>query len=406
LAKALSQTILSVALLAGATATTVILYLNRPPSDLAEPAYVPVTIDTAIVVKENTRIPIEAQGTVSPLRATSVISEVRGRIVKVSPAFNVGGFVSRDDTLLAIDPRDYQTQLLRTQASVESAESNLAQEQGRTEVARREWDKLPPGSQRSEAAKSLYLRKPQLEQAQAQLLAAQADLKTARDNLERTTIRAPYDALVRKKHAELGQYVAPGTPLVDIFSVDYAEVRLAIPQSQLAYLDLPGLAGYQTGASPVDLYTNVSGEIKHWPAQLHRTEGVFDERSRVLFTVARIEDPYALRHPGRQALRVGTFVNAILQGREHLNLVTLPRHILRAGNLVWVIDDNMQLRSRTLTVLRAGSDNIYVTAGLEEGERVSLTALDTSFSGARVEIMSQTPSNQLQRAGIRNGDVQ
>ena len=385
-------------MLAGSAAITTLLYLNRPPTEIAAPVYIPVSVDVAEIVKENLRIQVQAQGTVSPLQETSILSEVKGRVIEVSPAFNVGGFVSRDDILLRIDPRDYQTNLLRAQAAVESAESNLAQEKGRSEVALREWKKLPKGSQRSQEAKDLYLRKPQLELAEAQLLAAHADLNTARDNLDRTTIKAPYDALIRNKHSDLGQFVSAGTPLADIFSVESAEIRLPIPQSKLAYLELPGLGTYDKG-SPIDLYTDVSGEVKHWTAFLHRTEGTFDERSRALFTVARIEDPYALKHTDRQPLRIGTFVNANIEGRELADIVTLPRYVLRAGNFVWVVDKTMHLRNRKVTILRTGGDLVYISAGLDEGDLVSLTSLDNSFDGSRVRIQSSTPSNLLDKHG-------
>jgi len=370
------------------------MYLNRPPSVLAEPEQYVVTIDVAEVVKEDIRIPIQAQGTVTPVRQTSIISEVKGRVVEVSENFNVGNFVSKGDVLLRIDPRDYQTQLLRAQAAVASAESTLAQEKGRAQVAKQEWSKLPKGAQRSREAKDLYLRIPQLEQAEAQLLAATADLDTARNNLERTIISAPYDALIRSKRSDLGQFVSPGTTLADIFSVDYAEVRLAIPQSKLAYLDLPGIGAYDGSDSNVDLYTDVAGDINHWQGQLNRTEGVFDERSRVLFTVVRIEDPYALKNIAAQIapLRIGTFVNASISGKKLEGLVVLPRHILRAGNLLWVINNNMKLQNRKVTILRTGGDYIYVSSGLENGDLVSLTSVGAAFSGAAVKIVSQTSS--------------
>ena len=392
------QLLLSVGLLSIATAITVTLYLLRPPTDTEEPPVVSVTIDVTSVVKEDLRIQVQAQGTVTPLRRTNILSEINGRVIEVSPSFVVGGFVSEGDVLLRIDPRDYQTNLLRAQAAVESAESNLAQEKGRAQVALQEWQKLPKGSQRSEEARDLYLRKPQLELAEAQLLAARADLNTARDNLERTIIKAPYDALIREKHSELGQFVAAGTPLADIFSVEYAEVRLPIPQSKLDYLELPGLAGYETGAA-IDLYTDVAGEIRHWTAELHRTEGVFDERSRVLYTVARIRDPYALNDPDREPLRVGTFVNANIEGRELEGIVSLPRYLLRAGNFVWVVDSDQRLRNRQISMLRTGGDLVYVTAGLDHGDLVSLTSLDNSFAGSRVTINSSIPSNQLDKHG-------
>jgi RND family efflux transporter MFP subunit len=300
--------------------------------------------------------------------------------------------------LLRIDPRDYETNLLRAEAALKSTESNLAQEKGRAQVAEQEWQKLPKGSQRSQAAKDLYLRKPQLDQAQSQMLAAQADLNTAQDNLERTIIRAPYDALIRSKHSELGQFVAAGSPLADIFSVEYAEIRLPIPQNKLDYLELPGLSGTDRG-SAIDLYTDVGGEVKHWTAHLHRTEGVFDERSRVLYAVAQIEDPYGLQHPDREPLRIGTFVNANIEGRELADIVPLPRYVMRAGNNLWVVDKSNHLRNRQVTLLRTGGDLVYISGGLDNGDLVSLTTLDSSLDGTEVRIESSTPSNLLDQNG-------
>ena len=388
------QAIISLALIAGATAISTTLYLLRPPAEMGEPVYAAVTVDVAEVVKENQHIEVQAQGTVTPLQESTLLAEVKGRVIEVANEFHVGGFVSRDDILLRIDPRDYQTNLLHAQAALETAESALVQEKGRGQVALREWEKLPKNSQRSPEARDLYLRKPQLEEANAQLLAAQAELNTARDNLERTIIRAPYDALIREKHTDLGQFVGAGTPLADIFSVETAEVRLPIPQSKLDYLELPGLEGYEAG-SAIDLYTDVGGVIKHWSARLHRTEGVFDERSRALYTVARIEDPYGLRQPGQLPLRMGTFVNANIQGRELTDVVVLPRYVLRAGSFVWVVDETMHLRNRQVATLRTGGDKIYITAGLNDGDLVSLTSLDASFAGAQVKILSRTRTDRL-----------
>jgi RND family efflux transporter MFP subunit len=384
------QFFLSAIMLLVACTVTAALYINRPSSELAEPAAHDVTVDVLEVSLQTIRIPIQAQGTVTPVRQTSIVSEVRGRITEVSDAFNVGDFVSKGDVILRIDPRDYQTELLRAQAAVASAKSAMAQEKGRSAVAREEWKRLPKGTQRSSEAKDLYLRIPQLELAEAQLLSAIADRDTATNNLERTVISAPYDCLIRSKHSELGQFVSPGTPLTEIMSIESAEVRLAVPQSKLDYLDLPNVGAYSTDAS-VNLYTDVAGNVQHWQAQLVRTEGIYDERSRVLYTVARIEDPYGLKTSAepQSPLRIGTFVHARILGKELTGITVLPRHILRSGNLLWVVDDDMILRNRKVSLLRTGGDSVYVSAGLEEGDLISISVLDPTFSGSRVRIVSQ-----------------
>ena len=396
MASAQRQILLAAALLAGAAGITFLLYLDRPSTEITEPVYIPVTVDVVAAEKETIRIPVQAQGTVSPLQQSVLAAEVQGRIVAVADNFHAGGFLRQGDVLLRIDPRDYEARLARAEAALRSAESELLQERGRADVARREWERLPEGSQRSDDARDLYLRKPQLAQAEAQLLAAAADVNTARDDLERTTVRAPYDALVRAKHSELGHYVAPGSNLAEIFAVAMAEVRLPIPQTRLAYLDLPDVAS-DTGGALIDLYTDVGGDVTHWSARLHRSEGVFDERSRALFAVARIDDPYALDNPGREPLRIGTFVNANIEGRAMPGLVALPRYVLRAGDMVAVVDDNNLVRNRKVTTLRAGGDFVYVSSGLNNGDLVILTALDNALTGAEVDVVSTISSAELRR---------
>ncbi|PLW82982.1 hypothetical protein CWI75_05990 [Kineobactrum sediminis] len=394
------QIAIAAGLLASAIAVTLVLYFNRPPTDITEPVYVPVTVDVVVAQKETIRIPVQAQGTVSPLQETSVMAEVEGRIVEVAADFTVGSFLQAGDILLRIDPRDYETRLARARAALKSAESTLMQEQGRADVARREWEKLPAGSQRSDEARDLYLRKPQLAEAQAQLQAASADVITAQDNLDRTIVRAPYAALIRAKHSELGQYVAPGSALADLFAVDFAEVRLPIAQTRLPYLELPPLFNGDADeyhAAPVDLYTDVGGEVYHWQGQLQRSEGVFDERSRVLFLVARVEDPYGVQTPGREPLRIGTFVTANITGKPISGLVALPRYVLRAGDMVPVIDDNNRIRHRKITALRTGGDLVYISAGLDEGDLVILTTLDNALTGSEVSVQSRIGSRELRR---------
>jgi RND family efflux transporter MFP subunit len=390
-----------------AAALAAVMVITRPEAAKVEAVQRTLLVDVAKVVQQDLQIPIHAQGTVTPHRETDIVAEVAGRVIEVSPSFYVGGYVTKGELLLRIDAIEHESRLNQAQANLASAESMLAQEQGRSEVAKQEYERFPR-KHSSDTARDLYLRKPQLKQAQAQLLSAQADLRKAQHDLDRTVIRAPYDSIIKAKQSELGLYLSPGTPVASLFAVDFAEVRLAIPQSRLPYLELPEL-GTQRGQqmASVDLYTNVADELQHWNASLHRTEGVYDERSRVLYAVARVDDPYRLDNqandraaveagePAPLPLRMGTFVAAVIKGRVIENLVLLPRSVLRAGNHVWVVDQDNTLRNRKVSTLRTQGKEVYVNGGLQDGDLVCLTALGEVVAGSPVKITSTIATDQL-----------
>ena len=165
-------------LIAVSSLIATVMVANRSENARVEAPDRTVLIDVAEVQLQDLRIPIQAQGTVTPHRETAIVAEVGGKVLEVSPSFYTGGYVAKGDVLLRIDEVEHQANLNRAEAAVATAQSNLAQEQGRTDVAEQEFKKFPK-KHRTDAARQLYLRKPQLKQAQAQLLSAQADLRKA-----------------------------------------------------------------------------------------------------------------------------------------------------------------------------------------------------------------------------------
>ncbi len=377
------------------------LYLNRPAPEQVEIKHRPLLVNAANVVKEDIRVSVRAQGMITPHTETTLIAEVAGRITAVSKEFKAGGFFHKGDTILEIDQRDYLADLKRAEAAVASAKSNLASEQGRAEVAYQDWVKYKSSVKRSEAANDLALRKPQLADAQAKLDSAIADLDSARDQLDRTTIRAPYDGLVHSKQVDIGQYVNVGTALAKTYAIDFAQLRMAIPENKLNYLELPTLADRDLDTQPkVELFATIGGELRQWQGEIVRTEGVFDDRSRVLFAVAEIDDPYGITSDHPEELRFGTFVDANIEGRLITDLIVLPRHLLRAGNYLWVVDNQQRLQNRQVSILRTEGSDIYITKGLDEGELVCLSNISGAVPGTQVRVAEVTPTNKAKEKQV------
>lgn len=362
------------------------LVRSRPEVETQDVEPLAPLVRVTEVVRQDLAHEVRAQGTVLPRTETTLIAQVAGEVVKVSSNFETGGFFSRGETLVELDSRDYQVAVRRARAQVAQAQLQVVQQEAEAEVAIEEWQQLGEGE-----PSALVMRQPQVAQAKAALEAAEAELEKAELDLERTRIKAPFDGRVRTKQVDRGQFLTPGAPLATIHATDYAEVRLPVPDDQLAYLDLP-FAYRQTarGKGPdVTLSARFGRELHRWQGRIVRTEGELDSRSRMLNLVARVEDPYepSATDPDRPPLAVGLFVEAEVEGRPAADVVVLPRSALRPEGdqfQVLVVDDESRLRFRDVEVLRLDGEWATIGGGLEAGETVCVSALDVATDGMKV----------------------
>ena len=363
-------------MLAGA----MIIFKEQPESTAVAERVAAVEIMT--VRSADITFTIASQGTVTPRTETTIVSEVSGKVISVSEKLVAGGYFNQGEVLLTIDSDDYQVAVEQARANLLTAQAQLSLEAAQAEQAGKQWDL---SGRSRESAPLLALRTPFLLEAEARVLSAESDLQRAERQLARTTIRAPYDALVREKSADIGQYISMGSQIASIFATDYAEIRLPLSDSDLAWLALPRpgqLAGAE--ASPVVLHAVVAGRQQHWQGSIVRTEGVVDSNSRMHFAVARIEDPYALRKPDKAVLSAGTFVNARLSGIRVSNIFSLPHKALYNGNEVLLMDAEQRLRRRLVNVVRADADWVYIDQGLSDNEQVIISPVQIALEGMRV----------------------
>ena len=378
------KVLIPVAILAVGVLGTKLLVDARPEPKKEQPQFPPPLVRVIPVHPGDHLLHVQAQGAVVPRTETALIPEVAGRVVEVSPNFASGGFFSRGDVLLRIDPVNYELAVTQAKSQVAQAKLAVAREEAEAEVARREWRDLGNGE-----ASALARRDLQVEQARSALEAAEAALRRAERDLERTRLRAPYDGRVRSKVVDVGQYVAPGTPVGRVYAIDYAEVRLPIPSDEMEYLDLPmnfdGTAKGDVGP-PVMLRASFAGETRTWQARVVRVEGEIDPQTRMVHVVARVDDPYGRdrRHEGRPPLAIGLFVDAEIEGRTAHGVIPVPREAVRDDGRIMVVDEDDRLRLRDVDILRAERDQVFVSSGLQAGERVCLSNLAVVVDGMKV----------------------
>ena len=117
-----------------------------------------------------------------------------------------------------------------------------------------------------------------------------------------------------------------------------------------------------------------------------RSEGAIDTRTRQLYVIAQVDDPYSAGHSGARPLKIGQFVQADIEGKTLEQVFVVPRGTLRAGDTVLLVDDQEQLRSRPVDVVWTDSANAVISTGITTGDRIVTTALGEGLDGTPVRI--------------------
>jgi RND family efflux transporter MFP subunit len=329
---------------------------------------------------------IRGEGTVRPLREINLVPEVGGKVVGVSPALVNGGVFSKGDTLLQIDPVDYELAVTLAEAKVKDAESRLELAEEEALAAVEEWRLLySDSSNEDKKPPALVAKEPQLAAAKAGLEADKADLRKALLNLERTKLKAPFPGRVGEEKVDVGQYVSPGQSLGTLYSTEAAEIVVPLEGGDLFWFDVPAFTSKDGRGASAVVRASIAGRDLRWPGKVVRTEGRLDERTRMIHVIVRVDKPYARKPP----LVFGLFVTVEIEGRKIENAAIIPRGALHQGNVVWVLDQESRLRFRKVEIARIEGDEVLVTKGLADGENVITTPLKAVTDGMTVRMISK-----------------
>ena len=375
------KAIITIAVLLAAVAAAAGIIMSRPMPEQLTVSETTSAIRAMTVVKESLRLKIRSEGTVTPKTQTNVIPEIKGRVTWISPNLVVGGYFQAGDLLVTIDAADYEARTGLAQAQLLRAEAEL--EHKRFELQRLQTlikDNLVSQSNLENAARAHKI-------AKANVIESKINLAQAERDLSRTKITAPFEGMVRSESIDIGQFVQQGTPIASIYASDAVEVRLPIVNAQLAYLDPANLQRGELDpatAPMIRLTARYAGTSFVWRGQLARTEGEIDAQSRMITAVARVRQDN--QSPDVPPLQVGAFVAAEIEGQYLDDIVRLPRAALRPNSQVLIIDGDNRLRFRAVNVLRLENDFVLIDSGLESGEVVNLSPIQTVVDGMRVSL--------------------
>jgi len=388
-------------------------------------------------------------GSVSPTRVWSAISQVQGRVVALPSQFRAGMVIQKDQVLLRIDDTDYQLALAQAKAAIQATEAQLKQlasqqnnfnislkiEQEVFVSAEKEWQRLKQLAKQGTVSKSqldaqerAYLaQKQQLQNIKnslellpsdravlkAQLAQQQALLEQAQLNLQRTTLKAPFNARLAEVNVELDQYIRVGEVLAVLDDMDQAEVEAQFPLEHFAQLvqpiDIKAMMakGEMPGPHMLNLKSRVqlnsNGGVISWDANFARTDAAIDPQTRTVGAVVTVDDPYANAMPPlRPPLVKGMYVSVLLEGPSHANQIAIPRQALH-GDEVYVINADKRLQRRKVVLHLRQAGFVTVASGIAAGEQVVISDLIPAVDGMLLQPVEDQAATAKLNASLAGG---
>ena len=431
---------LGLAIVAVASAVCLCLALTRPKPPGREAASLVPEVQLYQVQPCTFDAPVVGHGTVRAKAPLKIVLEVSGGLVHVHTDLAVGKTIPKGELLFEIDPEPYQLKVAQADAETRRLEAQLErQRQEKTnletqlEISRslleqaqrnveREQDLLAKGASKEvdvEKAQDAYLRQKEavqgyqsqldvaphmIAETQATLDLKRAQLAEARQQVDRTKIRCPFDARVDSISAATSQVVIAGFPIATLTNLEALELAVGLDPSDLEWTrvweSLRNQSGEPDGAAEASVIWSVQGRQYTWRGRLTRLERV-DEATRTARVVVEISD--ALKEVTlengrtRPPLSIGVFCRVEIPADPLKNALVIPRAALQDSAeseqarfvYVFVPDDPSpdcvqgRLAMRSVPVLRTVEEQVVVCFDRPQGDP---TAAEGSVAAPSCEL--------------------
>ncbi len=380
------RVLLPAGILAGCVLLASWLVFNPTELDESSPEIIPVAVRVMEVDSEPVQLFVESQGKVQAARTVNLSAPVAGTVAWISPKLEAGGYVTEGEALLRLESSDYEIALARSEAALEQAKAEESH-------ARSEYERLRElGIRRLVSESQIQNAERQANVTAARISEIETQLRQSRLDLERTEVRAPFDAVVGSREVELGQYANRAQNIAVMFDANEVEVRLPLAIRQLGFLDVPlDFRGeLDRRVAPVVRLEGMYGGQRHtWFGRMVRTEAAIDSDSNTVQAIVRVTQPQQVEKQQGDSktipLPIGLFVEATVRGREIDEIIALPRAVMRNNSQVLVVNAENKMYYREVEIYRFEEHRVLISGGLEPGEIVCISPIQAVVNGMAVQ---------------------
>lgn len=436
--------VLPLLLLATAAAIGAVLIRTPPEVPKANPTPVAAVVGVEPLTARNVPVHVEAYGEVVAARQVRIQPQVSGRIVELHKELIPGGLIRADEPLFSIERVDYENAVAQAEAelevatlgidrlktSIDSLRSQAKQAEAELDYLRWNAGRLSRLSEDNQAAQgesreaqSRFLaqqaaldaleaqiaeREVSVAGAKAERRRAETQLADARLALQRTTVPAPFDAIVLNESVEMGQVVGTQDTVATLAATAEFWVEASIPLAHLPDIRFADENGAQASHVTVSLATGQQQFERD--GVVLRPLGDLDPRGRMARVLISIHDPLQQQKEGETGLAarrllIGSYVRLAIEAGVREDVYTIPRHALRENEQVWVRDADGRLAIRDIHVVWRRRDDVLATNGFQPGDQLVTTHLASVVPGMPLSIR-EGDTVALERSSDSEGVVE
>jgi len=320
-------------------------------ADSAGPMLPDSQLDLMVVAESKVATELRFDGTLEALNQATVSAQTAGRVTDLP--FDVGDYVEKGALVLRMTSKEQSARVAAAEGALAEANAVLAEADKNFKRAEEVYAKKLIAQADYDKSMSAY------KSAQARRQAAAANLDQARQDLSYTEIRAPYSGILVQRLVQVGETVAPGTPLIKGLSLEHLRAIVDIPQQYIGPLR------------------------KHRLAHVQLPEGKILEVAELRIPPNADPDTHTFRvlatlPEGDYGVFPGTLVKVSFVSGERSAILLPDSAVVRRGELraAYVVGKDNRIELRYLRLGRETSDKrVTVDAGLNEGERIATDPL-------------------------------
>ena len=378
-----SRKLLPVLVVGSAFGIAVALVSSRPAPRRKPASFSAPLVETITVTATTARVWLTSQGTVVPSQEITLLPEVSGKLIWVSEKFIPGSKLKKGEVIAKIDPRNYQTMVEAQKAQLEQALLNLELEKGKKRVAEREWTLLQKDLKpKDDLGRALAVREPQLRSAESNVAAARQALEKANLDLARTNLKAPFNAVILSKDADLGQVIGAGRPLAKLAGTDTFWVEANVPLGHVSFLRQETS---KSGSSEAVIVQRSEGQVSEKTGKVIRVMSNLDPVGRMAKLIIAVEKPLSSKD-GELPLFLGAFTDIRVSGKAKSNVFKIPESVVQDDGKVLVLKEDNSLDVRKINVVWKSRESVIVDNGLKTGDRIIVTRVPTPIQGMKLRV--------------------